>query len=392
MFSRRKSKWVETRSCCIWTKTRSIGRWWVSRLRAHTIYSYIYWLSLLAAFLIHVSSVIIAFVTIAVFLCIESNDDETTKFTTSRLFAALALFNQLTVPLFIFPITIPIIISAIVSTRRLEQFLRQPEVRKEFEGIRKIARVMSRSEASLDVFEIDDGDVGQIMTDYPNSPDHLSDVTFNIGFESNTNGDYFNQEPMSNDNNGNNNKSEFTKRRQTGNSSIKLKKNNQLSIRSKMDRNRQGRQKSLTSNEIQPELSNDLVVSVRNAVFSWDSCGLDFGLRIDRLDIPRGEGFFLFSFFSDKTYICVWQWLCQTRLHLLSENYSFAHNSRYIDWQRTSQMSFHFSIIDGSFACIQIWIQILPIQWIDNNIACFDATASGVMISMRTHTHTHILI
>lgn len=223
---------------------------------------------------------IIAFVTIAVFLCIESND-EATKFTTSRVFAALALFNQLTVPLFIFPITIPIIISAIVSTRRLEQFLRQPEVHKEFEGIRKIARVMSRSEASLDAFEIDDGDASQTMTDYPNSPDHLSDVAFNIGFESNTNMDYFNQDSVSND------KVDNVARR-TGNSSIKLKKNNQISIRSKLDRNRQ-RQKSLSNKEIQPELSNDLVVSVRNGVFSWDSGGLDTYMRIDQLDIPRGE-------------------------------------------------------------------------------------------------------
>lgn len=139
----------------------------------------------LAAFLIHVSSVIITFVTIAVFLCIGS-DDDASKFTTSRLFAALALFNQLTVPLFIFPITIPIIIAAIVSTRRLEQFLRQPEVRQEFEGIRKMARVLSRSEASLDVFEIDDGDAaGPLTNDYPNTPDNLSDVAFNIGFETN---------------------------------------------------------------------------------------------------------------------------------------------------------------------------------------------------------------
>lgn len=136
--------------------------------------------------MIHISSVIIAFVTIAVFLCIESIDDAT-KFTTSRVFAALALFNQLTVPLFIFPITIPIIISAIVSTRRLEQFLRQPEVRKEFEGIQKIARVLSRSEPSLDVFEIDDSDVGHNTTEYPNSLDQLSDVPFNIGFEPNAN-------------------------------------------------------------------------------------------------------------------------------------------------------------------------------------------------------------
>lgn len=227
----------------------------------------------LTAFLIHVSSVIIAFVTIAVFLCIESVDNAT-KFTTSRVFAALALFNQLTVPLFIFPITIPIIISAIVSTRRLEQFLRQPEVHKEFEGIRKIARVMSRSEASLDVFEIDDSDAGQILTDYPNLLDHSSDMSFNIG-EYGANANMVGCHD------------EFAKRR-TANSSVKLKKNSQISIRSKLDRNRQ-RQKSLSSKEIQPELSNDLVVSVRNAVFSWDSDGSSSCMRIEQLDIPRGE-------------------------------------------------------------------------------------------------------
>lgn len=346
MCSKRRFKWAGTRSCCIWIKTHFIGRWWV-RDALHGMQSIrfnrFHWFSLLAAFLIHVSSIIIAFVTIAVFLCIESND-EATKFTTSRVFAALALFNQLTVPLFIFPITIPIIISAIVSTRRLEQFLRQPEVRKEFEGIRKIARVMSRSEASLDVFEIDDGDAGQIMTDYPNSPDHLSDETFNIGFETNTNMDYFNQEPASNDNGSS---CELGKRR-TGNSSIKLKKNNQISIRSKSDRNRQ-RQKSLSSKEIQPELSNDLVVSLRNAVFSWDSGGLDSCMRIDQLDIPRGEDFFALQPVNSHRFR-------QTRLRLL-QNYS-TEQSELSTWK--CECHYVLSIVDGLNACIQIQILSIP--------------------------------
>lgn len=324
MCSKRKFKWVVTKSYCIWTKIRFIGHWWVRvLLLPQSVQSFSVCLLTedcihsVSAFLIHISSIIIAFVTIAVFLCIEPSDDETSKFTTSRVFAALALFNQLTVPLFIFPITIPIIISAIVSTRRLEQFLRQPEVHKEFEGIRKIARVMSRSEASLDAFEIDDdGDNGNggaggdgdgdgdggggrcsgvgdgpIMCDYQHSPDHLSDVAFNIGFESTTNVEYFTQESVLTEND---NRNEFGKRRTTPtNSSVKLKKNNQISIRSKLDRNRP-RQKSLSSNskEIQPELSNDLVVSVRDAVFTWDTPSTGGGnscLRIDRLDIPRGE-------------------------------------------------------------------------------------------------------
>ncbi|XP_073995302.1 sulfonylurea receptor isoform X2 [Rhodnius prolixus] len=50
----------------------------------------------------------------------------------ANVFSALALFNQLTVPLFIFPITVPIVISAMVSTRRLEEFLGQQETSSYF--------------------------------------------------------------------------------------------------------------------------------------------------------------------------------------------------------------------------------------------------------------------
>ncbi|XP_058450018.1 ATP-binding cassette sub-family C member Sur isoform X2 [Malaya genurostris] len=88
-----------------------------------------YWT--LMMLLTHISSVLITFVTVAVFTHLEEPDDPDSKsiqFTAARLFASLALFNQLTVPLFIFPITIPIILSAIVSTRRLEAFLGRPEV------------------------------------------------------------------------------------------------------------------------------------------------------------------------------------------------------------------------------------------------------------------------
>jgi ABC-type multidrug transport system fused ATPase/permease subunit len=48
--------------------------------------------------------------------------------TASDVFSALALFNQLTVPLFIFPVTVPIIIGAVVSTKRLQEFLELPEI------------------------------------------------------------------------------------------------------------------------------------------------------------------------------------------------------------------------------------------------------------------------
>uniref|UniRef100_A0A182NBW0 Uncharacterized protein n=1 Tax=Anopheles dirus TaxID=7168 RepID=A0A182NBW0_9DIPT len=112
----------------------------------------IYWT--LMMLLTHISSVLIAIVTIAVFLALDNNP---TELTAGRLFASLALFNQLTVPLFIFPITIPVTLSAVVSTARLEAFLGQPEVeRGSLEGIRTIARILSKSDASLDMDEADD--------------------------------------------------------------------------------------------------------------------------------------------------------------------------------------------------------------------------------------------
>ncbi|XP_053666960.1 ATP-binding cassette sub-family C member Sur [Anopheles marshallii] len=112
----------------------------------------IYWT--LMMLLTHISSVLITIVTIAVFLTLENNPIELTA---GRLFASLALFNQLTVPLFIFPITIPITLSAIVSTARLEAFFGQPEVeRGSLEGIRTIARILSKSDASLDMDEAGD--------------------------------------------------------------------------------------------------------------------------------------------------------------------------------------------------------------------------------------------
>ncbi|TMW53931.1 hypothetical protein DOY81_000988 [Sarcophaga bullata] len=106
-----------------------------------------YWT--LMTILTHISSVLITFVTLAVYVYTESS----ANFTASRLFSALALFQQLTVPLLIFPITVPIILSAVVSTKRLETFLAAAEIQKQFEGIRNMARILSKSDASLDMYE-----------------------------------------------------------------------------------------------------------------------------------------------------------------------------------------------------------------------------------------------
>ncbi|CAM1323224.1 Sur (predicted) [Pycnogonum litorale] len=73
------------------------------------------------------SSILVALVTFGVFSLIEGR-----PLTPSDVFTGLALFNQLTVPLFIFPIVIPIAVSAIISTRRLENFLSSTEVHSFF--------------------------------------------------------------------------------------------------------------------------------------------------------------------------------------------------------------------------------------------------------------------
>lgn len=268
-----------------------------------------------AAFLTHLSSVVITFVTIAVFFAIES-DQVTQKFCTGRVFAALALFNQLTVPLFIFPITVPIIIAAIVSTRRLEEFLRQPEVQKGFEGIRNMARVMSRSDASLDVFEIDEND-GQTIDKQPRAgeaadekhsldtdtcllsrksiptlyehPSAFAALHNDFGY----NNSYLLQDiyeggiQMEQQQAGDGTQKPL--RRGSLNASVRLKKSSQLSASIKLDRNR-SRQKSI-STEIQIEIPNELVLSIRNGIFSWQASGAECSasLRVDRLDIPKGK-------------------------------------------------------------------------------------------------------
>lgn len=228
----------------------------------------------------------------------------TDTFTTGRVFAALALFNQLTVPLFIFPITIPMIISAMVSTRRLENFLRQPEIQKEFEGIRNMARVMSRSDASLDVFEIDENEgqtIGETKSDDKekkipmiNNESLLASNKFistlndtKPGYDFQFNNEFYLQDIDENPKRMDE-KSQHDYNRRSFNASIKLKKNNQISASMKIDRNRP-RQKSI-STEIQMEIPNELVISIRNAVFSWNrNCtNSELPLRIDRLDIPRG--------------------------------------------------------------------------------------------------------
>ncbi|XP_059488287.1 ATP-binding cassette sub-family C member Sur [Neocloeon triangulifer] len=74
-------------------------------------------------FLTHASSAMVTLVTFVAYLALEE-----TPLTAADVFSALALFNQLTVPLFIFPVTVPIVIGAVVSTNRLRHFLALPEI------------------------------------------------------------------------------------------------------------------------------------------------------------------------------------------------------------------------------------------------------------------------
>lgn len=229
------------------------------------------------AFLTHVSSVLITFVTLAVFIGMEGGNGDNSQFTAGRVFAALALFNQMTVPLFIFPITVPIIIAAIISTRRLEEFLDQPEVQRQFEGIRNMARILSRSDASLDVFEKEEKQQREsVFLESDENSSQVFDIPEKVEIVA---------AAVAND--------EAKVAAKCLTTKVKLRKNNQLSQSTKLDRNRL-RQKS-SSKEFQLELPANLVAQVRTAVFARQKSDDANVLRIDKLDIPKGEnGFFEF--------------------------------------------------------------------------------------------------
>lgn len=223
----------------------------------------------------------ITFVTLAFFTNSENDDEQ--KFTASRVFSALALFNQLTVPLFIFPITVPIIISAIISTKRLEKFLKLPEVSKKSEGVIHMARVLSRSDASLDAYEKENNENGYLNENDVNGTElinyekcdnnSLSSITNSLCDELSCKKSTSNIHQIS-----------------SNRPSIKtttLKKNNQLSMMSIKERNRL-RQKTLSNKDIQLGISDDLIVSIKDGIFTWQKNDGDL-LKVNKVDIPKGE-------------------------------------------------------------------------------------------------------
>ncbi|XP_075969494.1 sulfonylurea receptor isoform X2 [Anticarsia gemmatalis] len=80
-----------------------------------------YWSFL--TFTTQISSILITVITFTVYYFIDNNG----RFTAVNVFAGLALFNQLTVPLLILPVTVLMVIQAMVSTKRLQDFLELPE-------------------------------------------------------------------------------------------------------------------------------------------------------------------------------------------------------------------------------------------------------------------------
>ena len=75
------------------------------------------------AFLASVSTIIVATVTVGLYVAVEE-----VHFSAANVFTALALLGQLTVCLSVFPVTIPIFIKGFVSRQRLVEFFSRAEV------------------------------------------------------------------------------------------------------------------------------------------------------------------------------------------------------------------------------------------------------------------------
>ncbi|XP_059617752.1 ATP-binding cassette sub-family C member Sur [Phlebotomus argentipes] len=213
----------------------------------------VYWTAL--TFLTHVASILIAFVTLAIATGYEGD------FSSSRVFSALALFNQLTIALFIFPITVPITISAIISTRRLETFMAMPDVHKEVDGSQNVARVLSRGDNLLDIYENED----LSDTDAPDNGAHVTECPAAGGAPGPTSG-------------------------HRGKS--KLRKSS-LSLYSQLERNRERRKApgkdSTAPAEQPPSISDSTVLRITNGVFTWNKNHLNaINLAIEHLQVNKG--------------------------------------------------------------------------------------------------------
>lgn len=240
------------------------------------------------------------------------NDDDI-EFNSSNVFSALALFNQLTVPLFIFPITIPIIISCLISTRRIERFLSQPEIEKEFEGIRNMARILCRSREELDdEQQPEDVDKKQISNKLyaPDTIDEeeldeklLMEIKINDrdaknlaanDFVAGDDGIEGVNKSVANDMN------DDSVVLRNKNDKIKLRKQNQLSTSTRLERNRLRATTAVDKHNIADgpkimkasppfKVPDELIVCIKDARFSWDAKDDTNDLLVDNLSIPKGK-------------------------------------------------------------------------------------------------------
>lgn len=288
-------------------------------------------LSLLIAFLTHISSILITIVTFAAYTLIN---DESIEFNSSNVFTALALFNQLTVPLFIFPITIPIIISSLISTRRIERFLSLPEIEKEFEGVKHMARVLSKHDDSLDddqqqqqqklegcdnghknqskvderkinekLFQQDTIDVeggsggGKKLSEIKINLDANATVATTAIKEENEDDEDEEEElkPKSDSNELDDANDVVILRNK--NNRVKLRKQNQLSESARIERNRlrstTAADKHVKSGSIHRlpsfRVPEGIAICINNAKFSWDGRESSNLLQIEKLSIPLGN-------------------------------------------------------------------------------------------------------
>lgn len=239
------------------------------------------------------------------------------------------------------------IISAIISTKRIERFLSQVEISKEFEGIRNMARVLCKSNTSLDEEQSttppqstanpyeDSYNNNQIKSNEITIPEQLNDkkslsddiiinghdvdenespnqdnscsISKNNGVEK-LDSDYcsINDSSLTTTNATNNTTTSDCDDKvilRNKNNNIKLKKQNQLSESTKLERNL-GRtiivgKHSNSINNINSinneslkrkfKISDDYIVSIKDAKYSWDNRMNDSNmLKIDQLSIPRG--------------------------------------------------------------------------------------------------------
>lgn len=249
-------------------------------------------------------------------------NDENIEFNSSNVFTALALFNQLTVPLFIFPITIPIIISSLISTRRIERFLSQTEIeKKEFEGVKHMARVLSKNNDSLD----DDQKSGNGDDDEDEDESSKKEKLFQlqrdtideeemeikINLDTNERGNVHGaikeeaedeeeqQQQQSNDCDEIKPPTEDDDEvviLRSKNNRVKLRKQNQLSESARLERNRlrttTAADKHTKAGSIHRlpsfKVPDGVAICINNAKFSWDGRKDSNVLEIGKLSIPLG--------------------------------------------------------------------------------------------------------